>query len=151
MKFRIMLIGATLLAGMADGSFADCTDSTTQVVDDSTNPTALFDLLKNNTVCVSNGSGGWENQEYHSTTPDVGGSYQLIDYKLGSDPKDPTGPVGTWRVSGSGANTIVTYQYTDGGTYSYTVHTNGPGSLFFCEGTSPHVTVTYKTGLGACP
>lgn len=146
MKFRIILMGTILLAGMADGSFADCTS--TQVTD-TTTPT-LFDFLKNNTVCVSDGSGGWKNQEYHSTNPS-GSGYELIDWKMGSDPKDPTGKVGTWNVSGTGgANTFVTYVYDDGGTYQYTVHDNGGGSITFCEGTTPNATASYYSGQVAC-
>lgn len=65
--------------------------------------------LLGNTVCVGTGQ-PWEAQEQH-LAPNV-----LKDYKLGTDPKDPTAEVGRWVVSGTQTEGIVTYTY---GTLSY--------------------------------
>jgi hypothetical protein len=70
------------------------------------------------------------------------GGEQLWDYKLG--PESPTNKVdfrrqvGTWTISGTGANTRLTHTY--GSTpYTWTVHgpnANAPGTsvYYFCSG-----------------
>lgn len=109
----------------------------------------LASLLTGNTVCVTNGTGGWTWQEFHST----GSGGALTDWKLGSNTMDPTETVGTWSVSGSGSNHIVTHTYNGGGTYPYTVFKNGTGTTAtysFCGGTPPEIGATIKIGQGSC-
>jgi hypothetical protein len=113
--------------------------------------TRLNNLLSGNTICVlpipPHVSWGWESQEYHQS----GGS--LIDWKQGaSSVTDPTAVIGTWSIAGTGTATQVIYNYTDGGssTYSYTVFDNG-GSYSFCSAGSVVVTGTVKLGQGPCP
>ena len=158
MKFSIsMLAGAILFAGVMEGAIAACTGAT-QVVDTSTNTTALYDFLKNNTVCVSNGSAKWENQEEHTTEVSTSGGWVLKDYKEGPGPGvDPEKQVGTWNVSGTDANTKVNYIYTDASgtspTYSFTVHNNSGGSISFCDAVDgpEKVAATLVTGItGGC-
>lgn len=100
----------------------------------------LNDLLTGNTVCVSNGAGGWDAQELHQS----GGN--LVDYKLGPGHAiDPSTSVGSWSISGS----TVTYSYGTGGTYNNAVWDNGDGTYSFCN---PAETVgTIKAGSGPCP
>ena len=111
----------------------------------------LSTILTGNTICVGPPvfpNVNWESQEYHQS----GGS--LIDWKQGaSSVADPTAVIGTWSIAGSGAATQVTYNYTDGGssTFSYTVFDNGSNSYSFCQGTNLVVTGMKKTGQGACP
>ncbi|NWG73534.1 MAG: hypothetical protein HXY24_02830 [Rubrivivax sp.] len=74
----------------------------------------LQTLLSGRVVCAVLGTDRW--QEWHATTG------ALVDYKRGSgDAVDPTKQVGTWSTSGSGGNTVVTYSYTGGSSYSFTV------------------------------
>lgn len=141
---KITILASTIaLMCVAQGAIAACGD--TQIVD-----TNLTNLLSGSTVCVSNGSGGWENQEQHLSNGD------LVDYKKGpSDPVDPTKKVGTWSVSGSGTGTMVNYSYTDAsgssGPFSFTVHSNDNVNLSFCNGTTEVVAATLKNSIGSCP
>lgn len=76
----------------------------------------LSNLLTGRTVCASLGGDRW--QERHV----AGGA--LIDYKRGpGHAVDPTTQVGTWATSGAVGNTIVTYSYTGGSSYAFTVCT----------------------------
>ena len=108
--------------------------------------TTLSTLLTGNTVCVGT-TGNWQAQEFHKN----GGS--LIDWKQGAGSAiDPTAPVGTWSLTGTGAAAIVNYNYTDGGSssYSYTVFDNGNNSYSFCSGGNVIVTGNIKTGQTGC-
>jgi len=144
MKLSIsMLASGLLLVGVTEGANAACGDS--QIMN-----AALTSLLSGNTVCVSNGSGGWENQEEHVS----GGA--LVDYKKGpGDNVDPTKQVGTWSVSGTDASTVVNYNYTHGGNsgpFSFTVHSADNVHLSFCDASNNEiVAATLKVGAGACP
>ena len=105
----------------------------------------LRTTLSGNTVCVGSAP-NFEAQEQHVS----GGT--LKDYKRGaSDPVDPTQTIGTWATSGSGSNTIITYNYTGGPSYSYNVCKSG-SNLGFCPSgtTTPTVNATLKTGLVGC-
>jgi len=153
MKSQSSLIAVAILVGTVAGvARADC-GSATQITD----PLTLFQTLGNNTVCVSNGSHGWESQEEHLTVPDASG-YQLFDYKRGTtDPIDPRKQVGSWSISTSDAGTVVTYLYSDGGQtsgpYSFAVHNNTDGTISFCSG-AKEVVATLKpigSGCGAAP
>ena len=109
-------------------------------------PTILTSTLVGNTVCVGSAP-TFEAQEQHVT----GGT--LIDFKRGpGHPTDPTKTIGTWVTSGNGGNTIVTYNYTGGSSYSYNVCTSGIDDLGFCpSGTNtPTVNAKLKSGLVGC-
>ncbi len=101
--------------------------------------------LQGNTVCVPKGA-GWEWQEQHRT----GG--QLWDYKLGAGhPVDPTEQVGTWAVSGGGANTIVTHAYGSQ-SFAYTVCRVGTSTSYgFCPSSGTTIMATIKAGTAGCP
>ena len=74
---------------------------------------ALVGLLSQKMVCANVGGELW--QEWHNGTTATGGP--VVDYKLGSDPKDPSAPVGTYVV---GADNTVTYTYGSS-SYKYEV------------------------------
>lgn len=79
---------------------------------------ALSSTFSGNTLCAQRGGDKW--QEQHRS----GG--QLWDYKLGSNPMDPTKQVGTWSIVGTGSN--ATLRHTYGGT-SYDWAVCGPGGV----------------------
>ena len=147
MNFRIQRLAlATLfLAGICGQASAVCSDSgRTQIAD----PTALTTALSGNIVCVGSGP-IWQNQEIHQP----GGT--LTDYKMGlGDPVDPTKNIGTWGVSGTGTDTVVTYNYTGVGVYTFKVFNNGTDQFFaFCEIDGTTVNTVGKRivgGLGPC-
>jgi hypothetical protein len=140
-------VGALLLMNaLPEEAIADC--STNQVVDDGNTNNNLSALLTNNTVCDATAT--YDGvvmgiQEEHRN----GG--ELWDFKKGSaDPIDPTALVGHWSVSGTGANTVVNYNYLSGdGNGSYRVYANG-GSYDFCNGSSSVATVTVVGGTAGC-
>ena len=91
-----------------------------------TSPTDVTNLLVGNTACYWAGGATWENQEYLS-----GGT--ITDFKLGSNPKDPTGPVGNYSIASNG---VITYSYTVGNPFSYVIwgaSTSGLGNYDFCN------------------
>lgn len=145
----LMIIAATAaLTWHAGPSFADCT--TTQVVD-----AALPNLLRNNTVCGKPGatySGDADDrwQEEHIAIGITATKGDLFDYKKGpSHTVDPRKQVGTWAVSGSGVNTIVTYDY-DGTVFNYNVFDNGSGSSYsFCTAGAEVVVAKVQSGTNA--
>lgn len=125
---------------------ANCTEN--QVQD-------LAGLLQGNTICVSNGSGGWESQEEHL----VGGD--LYDYKLGDgDPVDPRKNLGTWSVANNNStDATVTYTYTAFGPATavgpfkvYRVGDTTSTTYDFCNGTTLSATGSLKSGIESpCP
>ncbi len=83
------------------------------------NQTQLGNTFPGNTLCAQRSADKW--QEQHRT----GG--QLWDYKLGtSSTMDPTKQVGTWVISGTGSNAVLTHTY---GTASYSWAVCGPGGV----------------------
>lgn len=105
----------------------------------------VTNALQGNTVCVPNGS-GWEWQEQHRT----GG--QLWDYKRGpGHPVDPSEQVGTWAVSGTGANTVVTHTYGSQ-SFPYKVCRVGASTSYgFCPSSGTTIMATIKAGISGCP
>ena len=107
----------------------------------------LNNLLQGNTVCVSNGAGGWDAQEQHFA------GNVLKDYKLGpSSAIDPTEQVGTWSTSNNGSlGAQVIYVYGNQ-SYTYGVCHNGGApatgqSLGFCPmGSGTATSATLKLG-----
>lgn len=133
---RSILTAIFLLAGMPSLAMADCS-ATTRVTG-----AALNSLISGNTVCASRGADTW--QEQHR----AGG--ELWDYKMGpGDPVDPSKRVGTWSI----ARNYVTYCYTGGTCYSYSVHGSGSGPYSFCyaNGTEVVSGATFKPGNASCP
>lgn len=104
---------------------------------------ALQTLINGNTVCATRGTERW--QEQHRA-----GS-QLWDYKRGpSDKVDPTKQVGTWVIAANN----VTYSYTGGPSFTYSVHDNGNGTYSFCNapgGTEIVDGAIFLTGSTSCP
>ena len=86
-------------------------------------------LLTTNYACGSSGTEKWDEKLIGGTAGNV------TDYKKGpSDPIDPTAVVGSYTID-TVINTI-TYSYTGGGIYTYTVTTAGgtagsPGNYTF--------------------
>ena len=67
------------------------------------NQTQLTNTFPGNTLCAQRGADKW--QEQHR----AGG--ELWDYKLGSSTMDPTQQVGTWEITGTGVNAVLTHTY----------------------------------------
>lgn len=130
---RLMVTSLVLLAGISGVAMADC-NSNTKVTG-----SKLDDLIIGNTVCATRGAEKW--QEQHR----AGGA--LWDYKKGpSDKVDPTKQVGTWSIAANN----VTYSYTGGASYTYSVHGSGPYS--FCTGGAEIVSgATFLPGESSCP
>lgn len=136
---KLLPVAAVLsLALMPEFASAACTSSS-QVTGSAT----LTTLLAGKTICASRGGDRW--QEYHQ----AGGA--LIDYKKGpTDPVDPTKQVGTWTVTGNGSGTQVRYNYGQGASYTYKVHTIvQDASYSLCSGTEDLV-VSMRQGQGPC-
>lgn len=141
MKIQQFLLAGIVTLGSVGSAMACSCNGTDQLKNG-----ALSTALSNNTVCVPSAGGGWEFQEQHIGV----GNGSLVDYKRGpSDPVDPTETLGTWAVTGTGANTVVTYNYGSGGVYVFNVCQSG-SSIGFCpSGTAtPTVNGTLKTGTG---
>lgn len=135
---RLMVTSFVLLAGISGEAMAvDC-----GVGSQLTNG-AVATAVSDKTVCGILGNQQW--QEYHQP----GGS--LIDYKKGpGHPVDPTKQVGSWSTSGTGASSVVTYNYGSGGTYSYEVHLSG-GTYTLCGVSgAPTLDVTLLPGQASC-
>lgn len=82
------------------------------------NQTQLSNTFTGNTLCAQRGSDKW--QEQHRA------GAQLWDYKLGTVAMDPTKQVGTWAISGEGANAVLRHTY-GGPNYDWAVC--GPGGV----------------------
>lgn len=138
---HLMVASIVLLSGISGEVMAACTTPATQVTG-----AALATLISGQTVCATRGSDRW--QEQHQGGP-LSGS--LSDYKKGpTDPIDPTETVGTWSVNTT-ANTV-TYTYTGGSSYTYSVYNDG-GTYSFCTAPGGAVVVTgaiFQAGA-SCP
>lgn len=119
--------------------------------------TALATLLVGNTVCVSNGSGGWLAQEQHLGT---GLSGVLQDYKRGpghaTDPTTTIPALGSWTISGPAVGqavpSSVTYNYAGGSSFNYRVWVRGANHDFCPVGAGTATEATMKSGTaGGCP
>ena len=134
---RLMVASIVLLAGISGEVMAACTPSTWVT------GSALTTLIEGNTVCATRNTEQW--QEQHRT------SGALWDYKKGpTDPVDPTEQVGTWSI----ATNNVTYVYTGGASYTYSVHGPTGGTYSFCtapNGTEVVSGATFKIGSQSCP
>lgn len=114
---RLMVTSIALLVGIAGESMADCSSNT------KVTGSQLNTLIIGNTVCATRGADKW--QEQHR----AGGA--LWDYKKGpTDKVDPTKQVGTWSIAANN----VTYSYTGGSSYTYSVHGPAGGPYSFCSG-----------------
>jgi hypothetical protein len=133
---KIQLVGFSLLCGLSGAVAANCTIET--AIND------LQTLLPGKTVCATYGTDQW--QEYHA----LGGD--LIDYKQGPPAPgnvDPTETVGTWSISDDKEK--VTYSYTGGDSYTYTVHAEGNDKYSFCNGSTQITGATLKPNQVSCP
>ena len=135
---RQIAIGIVLFAGISGVVIAapNCNNR------NRVNADALPTLISNNTVCATRDTDKW--QEYHRPGGD------LIDWKRGANhPVDPSKQVGTWSI----ASNNVTYSYTGGPSYTYTVHDEGGGASYsFCSNGSVVVGgATFKRGNSSCP
>ncbi|NOS89603.1 MAG: hypothetical protein HOP34_13880 [Methylococcaceae bacterium] len=143
---KIIFTGILLTNTFTGLALADCVNNRVAVSNN------LRTLLRGNTICVSNGQGGWESQEEHAT------SGEIIDYKKGpTDPVDPRKKLGTWSTT-AGNDATVTYNYTAFGptvTAVYRVYLTAgvrgaAGSTYdFCEGGVVKASGTLKLGTGA--
>ena len=144
----VAAIAGSLVSGQA---IAACTNNTRL------DAAAIRLLLGGNTVCVPTVTPAaptpmtW--QELHEGTS-TSTSGTLTDYKRGpGHAVDPSKPVGTWTVNGSGqGNSTVTHAYSGGGgTYIYSVHSisTTPPIYGFC-GAGPEIVARVKPGNGAC-
>ncbi|PWB59902.1 MAG: hypothetical protein C3F18_00520 [Nitrosomonadales bacterium] len=132
---RLMVTSLVLLAGISGGAMADC-NSNTKVTGSKLNL-----LITGNTVCAARGAEKW--QEQHR----AGGA--LWDFKKGpTDKVDPTKQVGTWSI----ASNSVTYSYTGGPSYTYSVHGPEGGPYSFCSSGAEIVSgAMFLPGSSSCP
>lgn len=103
------------------------------------NQTQIGSLLTGNTVCAILGNERW--QEWHSGANIM---------ELGNNANGEN--VGTWSVSGQGANATVVYNYGTGGSYTYSVCQQG-ANYDFCGaafGGRDVTNASVKTGKGGC-
>lgn len=133
---RLVITSLVLLAGISGQAMAACTGTPVT-------GTALSTLISNSTVCAVLGRDTW--QEQHRI------SGALWDYKKGpGDPVDPSEQVGTWSVNTT-TNTV-TYNYTGGPSYSYTVYDEGAAlSYCFSGGATVISGAKIKPTIGSCP
>ena len=133
---RLMVTSIILLAGISGEAMAACTAPTR------VQGTALSTLITGKTVCAALGADKW--QEQHRA------GNQLWDYKKGpSDPVDPSKQVGTWSIVANN----VTYSYTGGASFTYSVHDDG-GTYSFCTAPNGSIVVsgaTFTGGITSCP
>lgn len=99
-----MMVSGSVFAQTCPGGTTRVTGGTPATPNGAGNFTAF---ITGATVCAARGNDRW--QEFHATNLD------LIDFKLGSNPVDPTEKVGTWTAS-NGNTAVVTHTY---GTTSY--------------------------------
>lgn len=136
---RLIITSMLLFTGISGEAMADCSPAT-QVLGG-----AVMTLISTNTVCATRGNEKW--QEQHRS----GGA--LWDYKKGpGDSVDPSKQVGTWIASRTTSS--VTYSYTGGSSYTYTIHGPAGGPYSFCTGPNGTEVVsgaTFKPGNNSCP
>lgn len=123
------------------------------------NQTQLAAVLSGNTVCGRPGPGypGGASDRWQEQHRAAG---QLWDFKLGTNTMDPTKQVGSWAISGQGANATIVHTYPSGGSavFNWRVYgpnTNVPGTSVyaFCTDTAApveHVTAHVRTGQVGC-
>lgn len=135
----LALLGCTLAEAQSGGA-CPCTAGNQYI------GTELPGVLNDRMVCVSNGTGGWENQEFHN-----GSSQRVVDYKLGpGDPVDPSKDIGSYAFIGAN----VQYNYTgDSKTYSFSVCKKSSPSrdYAFCgaSGTSVNIVTVVVSAVSA--
>lgn len=111
------------------------------------NQNQLAAALATRTACAVTGTDRW--QELHSGAANATtGPLLELGNKAGGE------TVGTWTISGSGANTTVVYAYTGGNSYSYSVCEEGTGSVtaksyHFC-GVKNITNAKLVDGQGSC-
>ena len=128
---RTAVSALSLLVAIGSGpAMANCASDTVNPTYVLLNQSQVTTLLVGNTACYPNGGPPWENQEYLS-----GGT--IIDYRLGSNPQNPTGPVGAYTINSDGS---INYTYTSAPGFTYMVfgpNTAGtPGLYDFCNTTT---------------
>lgn len=135
MARKWLVVGAVTLA-FAAGAWAQacpCAGGTRM------NQTQLSAALAGKTVCAVLGSDRW--QEYHSGSGNTGPLRELGNTSGGEN-------VGTWSIVGSGASTQMSYAYTGGNTYAYTVCSEG-SNVHFC-GLRNITNATVQPGSASC-
>ncbi len=146
---RMNMASMLVLGALASGSaFAQtCPFGTTRItggtVANPNGPGNFVGFVTGVTFCAARGADRW--QEFHA------GNGDLIDWKRGTNPIDPTEKVGTWSAQ-NGANATVTHTYGTaaytwavcrvGTTSSYTLVSTAAGSI---------TGATIQSGQGPCP
>jgi hypothetical protein len=134
----LALVAATgLAAGHVSAQIA-CPGGTTQITG-----AALQTLVSNRTICAASSTNSDTWQEYHDPNGD------LVDWKLGSNPVDPTTKVGIWSV---GSNDLLIHNYGSA-VYSWMVCQVGTANSFTLRsnsGASDVTGATVRAGKGSC-
>ena len=104
------------------------------------NINSIVTALGGKTVCAVLGAESWK--EFHTGATASGGA--LIETG-----RTPAENVGTWSATGAGSNSIVTYNYGTGGSFSYEVCSQG-ALTHFC-GVKNVTNATLVSGQGGCP
>jgi hypothetical protein len=140
MNLRIFAL-FTLLAVLPSLALAaNCSNSTGY---NRLNAGQLQTLLNGNTACYP-ANGPYHNQEYHN-------GVRIEDYKLGpGHPKDPKSDIGSYLINTVMGVAQVTYNYTAGGSFSYSVYGPLTGTNYdFCRNNvAPPIVIRIKTGEG---
>ena len=133
MKHSIAIIVSILTGIMSMPATAACADNgyTNRL-----SQGAIRGALNNKRILATGGGEQWN--EDHCSNSNL--------FKVGvsdDDPVDPRAYRGTWGISGSGSNALVTYNYTVGGSssYSWSLWENGTGGLCW-EGSGGNVIAT---------
>ena len=146
-RLLVAYIGLIVLGFGAQAQSCKCTGAGATQITDTGSSTTLTTTISGSTACVAKAGGGWESQEQHRT----GG--QLWDYKLGpTSTVDPTEQIGTWVVSGNGAQSIVTYTY-GAQVFPYKVcRVSATSTSYgFCSTAGSTIMATLKPSISSCP
>lgn len=130
---KLLVIASVLAtAGLAGNAFAACTGT-------ALTGSQITAALSGKTVCVGT-SGNWQAQEYHNSNGTI------TEYARGpGDLVDGSKDIGGWSV----ANNQITYSYTGGSPYTFTVYQSG-SNFSFCNGATEAASATVKATSSGC-
>ena len=137
----IALLAAIAGSGPAFATNCTASDGYPQLSDSD-----IAALLVGATACYP-ASAPFTNQEYLSGAM----SGTITDYKKGpADPIDPSANIGTYGIAG-GVSGQITYSYTGGPSYTYSVFGPTSGIYDFCpSGSPPPIQIRVASGSSGC-
>lgn len=141
MKIHMGIVGVLLVTVMESAFGANCVGSPDE---NRLNATEISTALSNKTINAVAPSGeDWK--EAHC----AGGAL----YKAGDGTAvDPRALRGTWSVTGSGNDRTVTYNYTGGPTYTWSMYQNKTTNVvYFCNGSTEIARIVSSTNGAGSP